>query len=92
MSRESEQLFEEASAVIPGGVNSPVRSWRAVGGHPLFIARGRGPYVYDADGRRYLDFVSSWGPLILGHAPTAVVESIAHQAEHGTSFGAPTRA
>ncbi len=92
MSRESEQLFEEASAVIPGGVNSPVRSWRAVGGHPLFIARGRGPYVYDADGRRYLDFVASWGPLILGHAPTAVVESIAHQAEHGTSFGAPTRA
>jgi glutamate-1-semialdehyde 2,1-aminomutase len=89
--RESELLFAEASAIIPGGVNSPVRSWRAVGGHPIFIARGQGPYVYDADGRRYLDFVASWGPLILGHAPPAVVESVAEQAANGTSFGAPTR-
>ena len=91
MSRESEQLFAEACAIIPGGVNSPVRSWRAVGGHPLFVARGQGPYVYDADGRRYLDFVASWGPLILGHAPSVVVESITGQAAQGTSFGAPTR-
>jgi glutamate-1-semialdehyde 2,1-aminomutase len=91
VSRESELLFAEAHRIIPGGVNSPVRSWRAVGGHPVFIARGQGPYVYDADGRRYLDFVASWGPLILGHAPPAVVESIARQAANGTSFGAPTR-
>jgi glutamate-1-semialdehyde 2,1-aminomutase len=91
VSRESERLFADATGIIPGGVNSPVRSWRAVGGHPVFIARGQGPYVYDVDGRRYVDFVASWGPLIHGHAPPTVVESIAAQAAHGTSFGAPTR-
>jgi glutamate-1-semialdehyde 2,1-aminomutase len=90
VSRESERLFAEATRVIPGGVNSPVRSWRAVGGHPVFIARGDGPYVHDADGRRYVDFVASWGPLVLGHAATVVVEAVGRQAALGTSFGAPT--
>jgi len=90
VSSESERLFAEASRVIPGGVNSPVRSWRAVGGHPLFVARGDGPYVYDADGRRYVDFVASWGPLVLGHAAPVVVEAIGRQAALGTTFGAPT--
>ena len=90
MSRESERLFAEASRVIPGGVNSPVRSWRAVDRHPVFIARGEGPYVFDADGRRYVDFVGSWGPLVLGHAPAVVVDAIRRQAELGTTFGAPT--
>ena len=90
MSSESERLFAEANRVIPGGVNSPVRSWRAVGGHPLFVARGDGPYVYDADGRRYVDFVASWGPLVLGHAAPVVVEAIGRQAALGTTFGAPT--
>src|SRR5262252_1706101 len=75
---------------MPGGVNSPVRSWRAVGGHPAFIARAEGAWVYDAQGRRYLDFVASWGPLVLGHTPPTVVEAIGRQAKLGTSFGAPT--
>lgn len=83
-------MFDVASRVIPGGVNSPVRSWRAVGGHPAFIARGEGAWVVDADGRRYLDFVASWGPLVLGHAPAPVVQAIVGQAGLGTSFGAPT--
>jgi glutamate-1-semialdehyde 2,1-aminomutase len=87
---ESKRLFDDASRVIPGGVNSPVRSWSAVGGQPAFIARGEGPYVYDVDGRRYVDFVASWGPLVLGHAPPVVVDAIARQARLGTSFGAPT--
>src|SRR5262245_60891 len=90
MAGESERLFDAASRIIPGGVNSPVRSWRAVGGHPAFIARGEGPYVHDADGRRYVDFVASWGPLVLGHAAPAVVDAIGRQAALGTSFGAPT--
>lgn len=90
MSQESERLFVEASRVIPGGVNSPVRSWRAVGGDPVFVARGDGPYVYDVDGRRYVDFVASWGPLVLGHAPAVVVDAIDRQAKLGTTFGAPT--
>ena len=88
--QNSEKLFREAAQVIPGGVNSPVRSWRAVGGDPLFIQRGRGAEVIDADGRPYLDFVASWGPLILGHAPPAVVAAIGDRAKAGTSFGAPT--
>jgi glutamate-1-semialdehyde 2,1-aminomutase len=87
---ESDRLFTRACAVIPGGVNSPVRSWRAVGGNPAFIARGEGPFVIDVDGRRYLDFVASWGPLVLGHAHPAVVRAITERAREGTSFGAPT--
>jgi glutamate-1-semialdehyde 2,1-aminomutase len=90
MGDESKRLFELAGRVIPGGVNSPVRSWRAVGGSPVFIARGEGAYVFDADGRRYLDFLASWGPLVLGHAHPAVVGAIAEQARLGTTFGAPT--
>jgi glutamate-1-semialdehyde 2,1-aminomutase len=86
----STKLFARAARVIPGGVNSPVRSWRAVGGDPAFIVRGRGAHVFDADGRALLDFVGSWGPLILGHAPPAVVAAVAERAKSGTSFGAPT--
>jgi glutamate-1-semialdehyde 2,1-aminomutase len=71
---ESRRLLEAASRVIPGGVNSPVRAFRAVGGSPLFIARGEGARLWDADGRSYIDFVGSWGPLILGHAAPAVVK------------------
>jgi glutamate-1-semialdehyde 2,1-aminomutase len=76
--------------VIPGGVNSPVRAMKQIGRTPIFIERGEGPHVWDADGRRYVDWVSSWGPLILGHADTLVVEAIRQAAGRGTSFGAPT--
>jgi glutamate-1-semialdehyde 2,1-aminomutase len=88
----SEAAFRRARRVIPGGVNSPVRAYRAVGGTPPFIARGRGPRVRDADGRTYLDYVCSWGPLILGHAPDAVVRAIGRAAAKGSSYGAPTEA
>jgi glutamate-1-semialdehyde 2,1-aminomutase len=90
MGSVSEQLFARAREVIPGGVNSPVRSWRAVGGNPLFVARGAGARITDADGRTYVDFVGSWGPLILGHAHPEVVTAIVERAAMGTSFGAPT--
>ena len=86
----SAALFEEAQGLFPGGVNSPVRAFRAVGRHPLFIARGKGAMVEDVDGRRYVDYVLSWGPLILGHAHPAVVRAVQEAAEEGTSFGAPT--
>jgi glutamate-1-semialdehyde 2,1-aminomutase len=85
----SRELFAEACALLPGGVSSPVRAFRAVGGEPLFIRRGQGAYVEDVDGRRFVDYVLSWGPLILGHAPAAVVAAIRETAERGTSFGAP---
>jgi glutamate-1-semialdehyde 2,1-aminomutase len=85
----SEQLYERAARVIPGGVNSPVRAFRAVGGTPLFFVEGRGAYLTDADGRSYLDLVCSWGPLILGHAHPAVVEAVAQACRRGTTFGAP---
>ncbi len=90
MGQTSEKLFAAARLVIPGGVNSPVRAWKAVGGEPLFIQRGRGAYVVDADGVTYLDMVSSWGPLILGHAHPQVVAAIGERARGGTTFGAPT--
>jgi glutamate-1-semialdehyde 2,1-aminomutase len=83
-------LFEAARRLIPGGVNSPVRAYRAVGGSPPFIARGQGPWVWDVDGNRYLDLVCSWGPLILGHRPPTVLEALHAQLEHGWTFGAPT--
>ncbi len=86
----SDELFAEAQRVIPGGVNSPVRAFRAVGGHPRFIERGEGAYLYDVDGQRYIDYVLSWGPLILGHAHPDVVRAITEQAAKGTSYGAPT--
>lgn len=87
---ESARLFAEACAVIPGGVNSPVRAFSAVGGTPRFIAAGRGCWLTDADGNRYVDLVCSWGPMILGHAHPAVVEAVAAAAARGLSFGAPT--
>jgi len=88
----SRELYARAQRVIPGGVNSPVRAFRAVGGEPFFVARGAGARLWDVDGRAYLDFVGSWGPLILGHAPPVVVEAVARAAADGTSFGAPTAA
>lgn len=90
MHERSRQLYERAVALIPGGVNSPVRAMRAVGRDPIFVASGEGPEIVDVDGNRYVDYVSSWGPLILGHAHPAVVEAVAAAAERGTSYGAPT--
>ncbi len=86
----SDDLFERAQRVIPGGVNSPVRACRAVGGRPLFISHGDGSTISDADGRRYIDMVSSWGPLILGHAHREVLDAVSEVMASGTSFGAPT--
>ena len=86
----SQALFAAARNVIPGGVDSPVRAFRAVGGQPLFIERGQGPYLFDADGNRYIDYVLSWGPLILGHAHPRVAEALKQAVGRGTSYGAPT--
>jgi glutamate-1-semialdehyde 2,1-aminomutase len=86
----SSALFDRAVRVIPGGVNSPVRAFRAVGSKPPFIARAEGAYLHDADGNRYLDYVGSWGPMILGHAHPAVIEAVRDAATRGTSYGAPT--
>ena len=86
----SDELYATAGRLIPGGVTSPARAWTAVGGRPLFIARGEGPHVWDADGNRYLDYVGSWGPLILGHAHAEVAAAIKTAVDNGTSFGAPT--
>jgi glutamate-1-semialdehyde 2,1-aminomutase len=88
--RRSQALFTAAQEVIPGGVNSPVRAFRAVGGQPLFIERGQGPYLFDVDDNRFIDYVLSWGPLILGHAHPRVVEPLKRALERGTSYGAPT--
>jgi glutamate-1-semialdehyde 2,1-aminomutase len=88
---QSEALFQTAQQLIPGGVNSPVRAFHSVGGTPRFIERGQGAYIWDADGNRYIDYVLSWGPLILGHAHEAVVQAIVETAAQGTSYGAPTR-
>src|SRR5256712_5248853 len=87
---DSKRLFEAATRLIPGGVNSPVRAFKGVGGEPFFVARGEGARIWDVDGRSYLDFLGSWGPLVLGHAPKTVVEAIGEAARRGTSFGAPT--
>ena len=84
------RLFEQAQDLLPGGVDSPARAFKAVGGQPLFIERGEGAYLVDVDGNRYVDYVLSFGPLILGHAPAAVVEALAETAGQGTSFGAPS--
>ena len=85
-------LWTRAQAVIPGGVNSPVRSFRSVGGEPFFVERGEGAYLFDTEGRRYVDYVLSWGPLILGHAHPVVTEALERQLGRGTSYGAPTEA
>jgi glutamate-1-semialdehyde 2,1-aminomutase len=86
----SREAYDRACRVIPGGVNSPARAFGGVGGQPLFIARGEGPYLYDVDGQRYLDYVGSWGPLILGHAHPRVVQAVEEALHRGASFGAPT--
>jgi glutamate-1-semialdehyde 2,1-aminomutase len=86
----SREAFERACRLIPGGVNSPARAFGAVGGQPPFIARGEGPYLFDIDGNRYLDYVGSWGPLILGHAHPRILRTLEETARRGTSFGAPT--
>ncbi len=90
MNQISKNLFSRAQKVIPGGVNSPVRAFRGVGGEPLFITRADGPYIFDADGRRYIDYVGSWGPMVLGHNSPVVRDAVARALESGTSFGAPT--
>jgi glutamate-1-semialdehyde 2,1-aminomutase len=92
MTSRNEELFAAAQRVIPGGVNSPVRAFRAVGGTPRFFARGSGARVWDADGKAYIDYVGSWGPLILGHAHPTVVQAVQQAAAQGLSFGAPTAA
>ncbi len=92
MSTRNEELFARAQHCIPGGVNSPVRAFRSVGGTPRFFARGAGPHVWDVDGQRYLDYVCSWGPLILGHAHPDVVRAVQQATANGLSFGAPTEA
>jgi len=84
------ELFQRASELLPGGVNSPVRAFKSVGGTPVFLERGVGPYVHDVDGNRYIDFIGSWGALILGHADPDVVAAVIHAASGGTTFGAPT--
>ncbi|HEY3431553.1 MAG TPA: glutamate-1-semialdehyde 2,1-aminomutase [Rhodocyclaceae bacterium] len=89
---KNEELFARAQRHIPGGVNSPVRAFRSVGGTPRFFTKGEGPYVWDADGKRYIDYVGSWGPLILGHAEPDTVKAVQDAAAKGLSFGAPTEA
>jgi glutamate-1-semialdehyde 2,1-aminomutase len=89
-SAQSDAWFSRAQARIPGGVNSPVRAFRGVGGTPLFISRGEGSRIFDVDGNSFIDYVCSWGPLILGHRPVPVIEAVRHAMEDGTSFGAPT--
>lgn len=88
--QRSEALFKQATEVLPGGVNSPVRAFKGVGGTPLFIARAEGAYLYDADGNKYIDYVGSWGPMIVGHAHPQVVEAVNKAVANGTSYGAPT--
>lgn len=87
---KSKQAFKEAQQLMPGGVNSPVRAFKSVNTDPIFMERGKGAKIYDIDGNEYIDYVLSWGPLILGHTNDRVVESIQRVAEHGTSFGAST--
>ena len=92
MSSRNEYLFEQSQHVIPGGVNSPVRAFKSVGGTPLFFKRGQGAYVWDADDKRYIDYVGSWGPMIVGHCHPAVVTAVQDAAAQGLGFGAPTAA
>ena len=87
---QSHELFQKAQQHIPGGVNSPVRAFKGVGGEPVFFERGEGPYLWDTDGRRYIDYVASWGPMILGHAHPEVVKAVQETAARGLGFGAPT--
>src|SRR6476620_8478239 len=86
---KSESLFAEALKYIPGGVNSPVRAFRAVGGQPFFVDRAAGSHIFDVDGNEYVDYVGTWGPAILGHAHPKIIRAIQQRAEQGTSFGIP---
>lgn len=88
--QRSSALFKEAKKVLPGGVNSPVRAFKSVGGTPVFMEKAKGAYLYDADGNEYIDYINSWGPMILGHAHTKVTEAVVEQVKNGTSFGTPT--
>src|SRR5499425_3439271 len=88
--RRSREVFAEAEKILVGGVNSPVRAFRSVGGDPVIVERGAGQFLFDVDGNRLLDFVGSWGAMLLGHAHPAVVAAIAHQAQNGTSYGVTT--
>jgi glutamate-1-semialdehyde 2,1-aminomutase len=90
LNERSKKLFTDAKRVIPGGVNSPVRAFKSVGGDPVFIKEAKGAYLYDEDGNKYIDFISSWGPLILGHAHPSVIDAINTQSYKGTSYGIPT--
>ena len=90
MINKSIELFERAQRSIPGGVNSPVRAYKSVGGTPVFIKKAKGAYLFDADDNQYIDFIASWGPMILGHAHEPIVKAIQQKAIHSTSFGAPT--
>ena len=88
--QRSSALFTEAKKYIPGGVNSPVRAFKAVGGDPIFIKEAKGAYLYDEDDNTYIDYIASWGPLILGHAHKPVLDAVIEKAKKGTSFGIPT--
>src|SRR3989338_25487 len=89
--KKSQEIFKKSQTIFVGGVNSPVRAFGSVGGTPLVIKKGQGATIYDEDGNRYIDFVMSWGALILGHAHPVVVQTLQQTASHGTSFGAPTQ-
>ena len=90
MTKNSQQLFNDAQDIIPGGVNSPVRAFNGVGGTPVFIKRAQGAYIFDAEDKKYVDYVGSWGPMILGHNHPAILEAVIETAKNGLSFGAPT--
>lgn len=87
----NQELFEQAQRYIPGGVNSPVRAFKSVGGTPIFIKKAQGAYLFDEEGKKYIDYIGSWGPMILGHAHPMVIQAVQHAAENGLSYGAPTR-
>ena len=89
MYNKSEELFERAKKSIPGGVNSPVRAFKSVGGTPVFMTNAKGAYLYDADGNKYIDYIASWGPMILGHAWEPVVKAIQEYAAYSTSYAPP---
>ncbi|MEK6658940.1 MAG: aminotransferase class III-fold pyridoxal phosphate-dependent enzyme, partial [Campylobacterota bacterium] len=86
------KAFKQAQNLIPGGVNSPVRAFKSVGGTPIFIAEGNGAYLTDIDGNKYVDFVQSWGPLLFGHRDESIEKAVIEAVKHGLSFGAPTQA
>jgi len=86
----SSTLFNEAKKYIPGGVNSPVRAFQGLGGEPIYFERGEGAYLYDVDGNAYIDYVSSWGPMILGHSNPFIVDAVRTELDNGLGFGAPT--